>query len=428
MSILRSELALGVLLATALGACGGSSDTSTGTGGTSSASGSGGTGGGASGGGGMGGSMPIVRPVPPQVVKVGGGVLVAPKVQPIRYATDPAPSDVDAFLQELTTTSFWSQVTSEYQVGALTVLPTIVRPDAAPSQIDDTQLQMDLVTNTTGATPAWGAADGSTIYLLLFPPGTTVTQMGARGCHDYDGYHAEAQITTGLSVPYAVGCACPGYDGPGISAIQQRTVAISHELVEAATDPFPFSRPGYAQEDLADIIWTIETGGEVADMCELSQDSYFTPPGSTYMIQRSWSNIAALAGKNPCVPAATSAPYFNSVPILPDKVTVMGGGPTFMTPGVKIPVQGKKTIDISLHSEAPTKGPWKVSAYDAAYLVGGMPELELSLDKHSGEDGDVLHLTITVLKEDTLFGVAGFVLFSDLDGQEAVSMGAVGQK
>ncbi len=435
MGILRSGLALGVLLAMAIAACGGSSDTtSTGTGGTSSASGSGGAGGAgggggsANGGGGMGGSTPIVLPLPPQVSNLQGGVLLAPKVQPIRYDTDPSPTDMDAFLQELTTSTYWSQVTSEYQVGALTVLPTIVRPEPAPSQIDDTQIQMDVVTNTTGPTPAWGPADGSTIYLMLFPPSTSVTQQGARGCHDYDGYHAQAKISTSLVVPYAVGCACPGFDGPGISDVQQRTVAISHELVEAATDPFPFTRPAWAQEDINDIIWTIETGGELADMCEFNQDSYFIPPGSTYMIQRSWSNSAAFFGKNPCVPPATSAPYFNSVPILPDKLSISAGGPTFMTPGVLIPVGGSKTIDISLHSAKKTSGPWHVSAYDGAYIAGGNAELKLELDNHTGVDGDVLHLTITVLKADTLYGVGGFILFSDLDGQEAISMGAVGQK
>jgi hypothetical protein len=127
------------------------------------------------------------------------------------------------------------------------------------------------------------------------------------------------------------------------------------------------------------------------------------------------------------VPPKTTAPFFSSVPLLPDKVTVNAGGQPFMTPGVKIPVGSKRTIDISLKAEAPTQGPWHVSAYDANYLVGGSPELELSLDQNSGMDGDVLHLTITVLKADTFWGVAGFVLFSDLAGQETIAMGAVGQ-
>ncbi len=271
-------------------------------------------------------------------------------------------------------------------------------------------------------------ADSSTIYLVLMPPGTIVNQGGGMGCQDFDGYHAETAVTTALNVVYAVGCACPGFDGPSITNLQERTVAISHELVEAATDPFPFSNPAYAQTDNADIVWSLDTGGELADMCEFNLDSYAVPAGSTYMVQRSWSNKAAKASANPCVPVVNTAePYFNSMPVLPDMVTVSGGGPTITTPGVKIAVGASKTIDVTLFSDAPTKGPWKVTAYDMSAVLGGPKELTLSLDKDTGQNGDTLHLTITVVKADTQFGVGSFALFSDLGGAENLSISAVGQ-
>jgi hypothetical protein len=419
MSILRSFPVAAVLCAAAVSACGGGSPSNTAA--TSTAS----TGGGATG---TGGFTPAAHPSLPTVRNLGGPVLHAPKVQPIAYQSDPDLADIGAFLGELTKTAYWSDTTSEYGVGPLTVLPTIVRTEAAPAQITDLELTQALAANTIGTSPAWGAADPSTVYLFLIPPGTILSDTSGTGCTDYDGYHVESTVTGTLNVPYAAACACPGFDGKNVNDLQQRTVAISHELVEAATDPFPNANPAYLGEDNADIVWTITSTGEVADMCQFNSDSYAIPAGATYMVQRSWSNEAARSGTNPCVPVLTPAPYFNSVPVLPDMVAVQIGGPPVVAPGVKIPVGGSRTIDVTLFSDAPTSGPWKVSAGDISALTGGSKQLLLTLDKASGQNGDTLHLTIKVLQPDSTYGVEPFVLFSDdTSGQDNLWMGLVGQ-
>jgi len=110
------------------------------------------------------------------------------------------------------------------------------------------------------------------------------------------------------------------------------------------------------------------------------------------------------------------------------------GGTTFTpaitVPGVKVPVGGTKTIDIVLHSEAPTSGPWTVSVQDLSYITGSTNSAatKLTLDKTSGNDGDVLHLTIQVISADPSFGGEGFVLSSTLGTQNNLWYGAVGQK
>lgn len=424
MTILRASI-FATVAAAFLTACGGGSDN--GAAGTTSTGGQGTGGVGGAGTGGSTGFMPAAHPAAPQVITFGGPALKTPKVQPIVYSDDPAATDIDKFLQELTTSTFWSETTSEYKVGPLVILPTIVRPEKAPASLTDDMMNQDLATNLTGSAPAWGAADGSTIYLFIAPPQTQVSDPTGTGCQDYDGYHSESQITGSLNVPYAIGCACPGFDGKGVSALQQRTVAISHELVEAATDPFPSTNPAWAQTDNADIVWTIATGGELADMCEFNDDSYAVPAGSTYMIQRSWSNKAAKAGTNPCVPVVSKGPYFNTSPILPDMIKIAGGGPTISTPGVTIPVGGSKSIPLTLWSEAPTSGPWKVSVIDLNYYLTGSSYLKLTLDKNSGQNGDTVMLTINVLKSDPQFKAEAFLVFSDLGGQSNLAMGWVGQ-
>jgi hypothetical protein len=436
MTILR-PISISVVFCASLVACGGHTNNVTGSTGS----------GGGTGAGGMGGSggtttttttttfTPAAMPTLPQVVNLGGHPLKSPKVQPIAYMSDPDVPDIEKFLKELTTTNFWAQTTSEYGVGPLTVLPTILITTAPPATITDNDFQTELAMNLMGATPAWGAADASTIYLFLIPTGMVISDMTGTSCKDYDGYHSEATITSSLSVPYAIGCSCPGFDGATVTNLAERTIALSHELDEAATDPFPFSNPAFGQADDPDTVWTILSGGEVADMCEFNDDSYLPNPGGTYWVQRSWSNKAAKALTNPCVPFTATGPYFNTMPVLPDKVAITGGGTSVTVPGVKIPVGGSKTIDLTLFSEAPTAGPWKVRALDGAYDFLGSPSanLTLTLDKTSGQNGDTLHLTIKVLHTDPMFGVEPFVILSTLgkagdpDFQNNLWMGVVGQ-
>jgi hypothetical protein len=401
-------------------ACGGGSGQSTGN---DAAMPQGGSGGSATGSGGVAGMtgaagttafVPAAHPTLPQVVDFDRAILRTPKVQLIIYSSDTGAVDVEAFLQELTHTSYWADTTSEYGVGPLTILPTIRITTAPPATMTDATLRATLTANTSGANPIWGTADPSTIYLFAFP--STTIESGSDGscCTDYGGYHTD--LTSGATVvPYAVGCACPGSDGSGITDLQERTVNISHELVEAATDPFPDLQPGYREEDNADIVWTLVSGGEVADMCEFNDDANYVPPGSTYMIQRSWSNAAAALVQNPCVPHTSSQPYFNSFPALDSITYLPPGGTAFTTQGVNIPIGQSKTIAINLFSTAPTGGPWTVLIYDYDQaFVGTKAYLGLTLDKNTGQNGDTLHLTIAPKTADAQLGGEAFIIFSDL--------------
>jgi hypothetical protein len=377
---------------------------------------------------------------PPQVSNpTSGPVLTSPKVQLIGYAVDTFLPDVEAQLTELTRASTWSQQTSEYGVGALTIRPTISITGTPPATLDDntgnvTPFEKTLANNTSGSSPAWGPADPSTIYLFVLPQGTQVDSEGL--CCDpssgFYGYHYEAPVGAS-AVPYAVVCNCANHVFAPLTAIDEVTTTITHELAEAATDPFPATDAAFVVEDSAHRVWEPGTfGGEVADMCQYNADTNYTPAGSTYMVQRSWSNAAARAGTNPCVPVpAGDDPYFNSYPTLPDTVTLGGNywSPPVTVPGVLIPVGGTKAIDIVLQSQAATSGPWTVAAYDLSQWAGdsSKPATQLTLDRTSGQSGDVLRLTIKVLSADPVLGGEGFVLSSTLNGQNNLWYAAVGQ-
>lgn len=366
----------------------------------------------------------------PQIANGGGPVLETPRVQPLYYASDTEAKDLDLFLQELTRTSYWSETTSEYGVGPLTVAPSITITSTPTPTMTDDALAARLAANISGALPPWGAADPNTIYMYVVPPGTTVMfSNGANCCSDYGGYHFETTTANGITVPYAVICSCPAAFGLALSPLDARTTTISHELVEAATDPYPLTNPAYWTPDHPSAAWYYITGGETTDMCAVSPDANVVPPGSTYMVQRSWSNAAARASRNPCVPAPKDPPYFNAYPTL-GTIDLGAAGDPYLTQGVKVPVGTSKTIDVVLSSEGSPSFLWDVGAYSYEDLRGGDPtNLALSLDRTRGKNGDVLHLTISPKRANPDLGMNAFVLISRSGSgaklQSNVSMGLI---
>jgi hypothetical protein len=296
-----------------------------------------------------------------------------------------------------------------------------------PKNITGVAVFNTLVTNLSGPNPLWGPPDPNTIYTFVFPEGTILSDGGSPCCTDYDGYHYEGAVGA-TNVAYAINCTCPGFDGPQFTALDDLTIVLSHELVEAATDPFPETDPGWAQTADPDAAWSLITQGEVADMCAFDGDQYIKPADMTYFVQRSWSNMMAAAGKDPCAPLLSPPDvYFNSALVVTDDVPVPFFGTTLMGKGVKIPVGQSKTIDVDLFSEAPTAGPWTLKVVDYNEAYNGKANLTFSLDQSTGMNGDVRKLTITVVAADATLGAEPFWIESTLGNASNFWMGMVGQ-
>jgi hypothetical protein len=366
----------------------------------------------------------------PQISNQGGPVLDHPRVQPIYYATDSDAPDIESFLQEMTKTTAWHDLTSEYGVGPLSVAAPIMIPGGAPLTMTDEVLGASVASNVASGSSPWGAADPSTIYMIVLPQGSTVTfSNGGTCCSDFGGYHNETTNMSGITVPYAVICTCPAAFGLNLSPLDARTTTVSHELVEAATDPFPNTNPAYQGADRANVVWDAVTGGELADMCALYPDANVVPAGGTYMIQRSWSNAAAAASRNPCVPRAQTTPAFGSYPLL-DSVNAGTAKNPFITQGVKVLLGESQTIDVVLSGDGPRDLTWSVGVYTYEDLRGGdTTNLGVSLDKNSGKNGDVLHLTLGPKHTNPDLGADAFILISRAGSggalQSNVSMGLV---
>ena len=379
---------------------------------------------------------PAPHAAPPQVQTFNGPVLVSPKIVPVFFADYDATlaGQITDFDSKVGATQYWAANTVEYGVGAATSSLPVKLTETAPTTIDDPGIQTWLTGKLNGNDPAWPVPDANTVYTLHYPVSTMITSGGAQSCTDFGGYHDSVVLdgTHGsLNVAYAVIPSCPSFGM--MSLLDATTTTESHELLEAATDPYPIVNNGqdaaYATVDDNDFYWAhVLGGGETGDMCAQFASSFTTFAELPYLVQRTWSNKAALAGHDPCVPALPNEVYFNTAPLLPDTITATIFGQSLVLKGVKIAVGQSKTIELDLFSDAATGGPWTVTMKDVnSAFMGGTALLDFSLDKSSGVNGEKLHATITV-KAAGKHGTETFIIDSTLGGQKSVWIGIVGAK
>jgi hypothetical protein len=309
----------------------------------------------------------------PTISSLGGPVIAHPQLVPMFYSDDPDAEPLTRFSQWVVTSSWLDQVGAEYGVGSGSVLGVVHRADAAPDRITDAEI-VDLlfqgVADGTLPKPPDGNL-GEVIYIANFPVHTKVTFGGSdSSCIDFGGYHLSAR-RNGVELVYAVIVTCPGFF-QGLSTLEGRQIATSHELIEAATDPIATNRPAYQLVDPLGS-WS-GLGTEVADLCVRSDETAVWREGG-FAAQRSWSN-AAIASGDPCVPVSSGAPYFN--------VVVDGTGLPRIPPGghesrTLIGFSTGSTSDWQLSAQAAKTGNPTVKLADNRLNAGKSTTLDISV-------------------------------------------------
>jgi hypothetical protein len=330
----------------------------------------------------------------PQVVNSGGPVLPAPIVQPIFFGsaadTPTTQPYVEAFLAQLEPSLYWQTVGEEYGVGKMTVMPSIVSTDAVPTS--DADLATYLSTQLDGTHAGWPMADvTSTIYMVQLPQG----QAFSGACTSFAGYHSEAADSSATGFSYAVIANC-GASGGSASALDEVTVTISHELIEASTDPKVVTNPAWESTDSDQLAWSREAGAEVGDMCEWTPSAQQPDVDGAYMVQRIWSNKSALAGHDPCVPVLDT-PYFNAAPTIGDTSLSTRNG-SIMVQGLTIATGATQDITFTLFSDAPVAADWDVAVIDGAELLEGDSSFSFDYGRvTTGHNGQ--QITVAVKRE-----------------------------
>jgi hypothetical protein len=391
-------------------------------------------------------TYPAFAPSFGQIVDNGGYKMKSPIIVAVTWNSDPSQATFDSFADALGSTSYWTATTAEYGVGSASSGASnhVHVGTPAPATLQDSDLQA-LVTANAGAAQAagdggaedagvaegaeggtggWPAPTRDTIYAFFLPPGTSVLVSSGSGpaqdacAQGIGGYHD--QVSVGLvTTAYAVVPSCNF--GGGITPEQQTTMSMSHELIEAATDPQPqASLPGvvgfdsnhFAFDDFQ--MFQDETG----DACELYAEAFYQEfeqvPAFDYWVQRTWSNKSALAGHNPCVPAPAGA-YFNVTPLdlqtvnvnLPPQLTGLASATQMATKGYQVLAGSSATFAVGFYSDGPTNGTFSISASLGNPITGsgarGKASLTATIDKTKGQNGEKAYVTVNVTTTGTTF-------------------------
>lgn len=234
----------------------------------------------------------------PQVPNQGGPILQHPNVFTIAWHDDTDMGGrLEAFTRDYLASDAFVQSMAEYGVSEATSAGLIVLDDDAPATIDSGTLPA-LADTIAAAHPATDA-----LYAFVIPtstqllqPGTSETVCDTGG----DGYHEETP--SGFAFAVAIDCT---------HEFDARTFTLSHELVEASTDPHPDTAPAYV---------TYHPPAELADLCLVPTHLPPGDGGTSYQVTRVYSNAVAQAGNaDPCRPAPDGVAYFGAA-VDPDTV------------------------------------------------------------------------------------------------------------
>ncbi len=281
------------------------------------------------------------HPSLPILINNGGVVLHTPKIVTITFPGDADMATYQAFGATATNNAWWDAIRKDYcDFGSSsscvgdgppgTSVELTTPPAASYADSQDPTATVSLKSFIQSLIPATiPQPDAQTLLAFYFPTSTTITLDSAKSCQAFGGYH-NSMTVNGVTFAYAIMPECAAAPQQTLTVAQETILAASHEFAEAATDPFTPNAYYLNFNDPAIAPWNALAGGEVGDMCfdllGLRQDET-TENG--FIVQRSWSNLHALAGLDPCVPAA-AAPYFSIAPEMWLLTATPGGPPVTM--------------------------------------------------------------------------------------------------
>jgi len=297
-----------------------------------------------------------------------GAILKNVQLVTLTYSDYPDTANVEAFGDYVVTSPWFTQVTSEYGVGAGTHAAKFHMGPTPTTMLAIADVETQIKTLIMNSSVPQPPATGNEYLYMIYIPHAATKGPDLTG---FFGYHSMITVN-GINVPYAVILD----DGSGTDTT---TSTAAHELVEAATDTlFTTNQNGdgwWADKALPDPWFLVET--EAADLC----DGEALIRSGTFEVQRIWSNNAIMAGKSPCVPYDPDDVWFDVSADPPAMPHVPAGGNAVFT------LTGWSTVEVP---------DWKLATYVADFSDVSSTDLNATLSAPTINNGKTVMLTLHV--------------------------------
>ena len=322
----------------------------------------------------------------------GAGVFAKPELVTITFSTFDKTDYVQQFGDWVVGSDYFTTSMKEYGVGAGVHLAKVVLTDDPP--LTDKALNALLQQRMADGTLPSPVDNPEAVYIVYFPKGTKFDDQGTI-CDAFDGYHSYDHYL-GQRYIYAIIGECDGMINTA-----------AHELAESATDPYN----GWYLDGPKDDPYFWVTDDELADLCE-----YF--PSVTvdgYPVTRLYSNEAAKANQDPCLPQPPKGEVFKNVDAMPATLQTVARGQstTFMLTG---------------WSTGATD-PWKLIMDHATYYPNdkGAFKATAKLSKTTIQNGETISLTVGVPSNATPGQLGMIGIYSDDRYAEECFVGVIAQ-
>jgi hypothetical protein len=283
----------------------------------------------------------------PSVTLHGTGVMTGIKLVSLVASNDTNGPTLLSFGDALVASQWWKTVSAPYGNGPF-VSHTKLTGASLTGNVTVDQIQTFITTTLTAQ--GQPSPDAHTLYTLYLPQNVWVvdptTNKANTNCALYEGFHYYDLNNT--SFVWAVAQQCPMGGGiPGLSTpVQAATHVASHEILEAATnvhatDGWSLDCGNDNPPNCTPWLYVPAYPGEVGDLC-----AWTVTNEAGFVFTRAWSNAAAAAGGDPCVPAATT-PYVSA-----------GTAQSWYT------IAAGQTLQVPVTGWAPSAAPaWKIYSY-----------------------------------------------------------------
>jgi hypothetical protein len=240
------------------------------------------------------------HPPLPELQRNAGDVIRGLRLVSVVASGDPLAQALLDFGDALVASSWWTAIGADYGLGAATGSLGLTGPAIdGGTNLGGARIKSYLTALATGS----AAPDGHSVYVLYLPSGVGILDNNNQpigGCvaFHFGNFDAKGDV-------WAVVKRC------GTPAGDSATYLASHEIAEGCADaavgkgwslPFaPSGTPPWMQD-----VWAVGEGHEASDLC---QGAGATRQGG-HSYARIWSNTAAAAGRDPCLPSLPG-PYVN---------------------------------------------------------------------------------------------------------------------